>query len=550
MIYRLVWIVVLCTAFQQCSKKSGQTIEQEFDFSAASVNGESKGLVYNETNVQPVIRFTFDAEVKPSSVDAAVQLREKNNSAAVAFNASLENSGRTIVIQPAGSLKSFTEYTVAVTKALQSESGAMLGTAAMITLITGLDSSDKFARIAAEELLTLVQRQTFKYFWDFAHPVSGMARERNSSGDVVTSGGTGFGVMAIVAAVHRGFISRAEAVAHLNKMVDFLLNSADRFHGAFPHWLNGATGETVPFSEKDDGADLVETSFLIQGLLTARQYFDGAGAEEMQFREGVNQIWNDVEWNWFTNNENILFWHWSPNFDWQMNHRIRGWNECLVTYVLAASSPDHAISKEVYDLGWASAGGIANNNTYYGRTLPLGPPQGGPLFFAHYSFLGIDPRGLTDVYADYWEQNTNHTLINYSYCVSNPKDYFGYSEDVWGLTASDNRTGYSAHSPTNDLGVITPTAALSSFPYTPERSMRALEFFYYKLGDRIWKEFGFTDAFNLSEKWFAGSFLAIDQGPIIVMIENYRSGLLWEQFMSCPEIKTGMLGLGFQSPAF
>jgi hypothetical protein len=412
-----------------------------------------------------------------------------------------------------------------------------------------IDTADRFPRISDTALLDLVQKQTFKYFWNLAHPVSGLARERNTSGDLVTSGGSGFGIMSIVVAASRGFIGRDEALTRMQKIVGFLRDTAQTFHGAYPHWLDGKTGEVIPFSDKDDGADLVETSFLMQGLLTARQFFDGASTDETNLRNDINTIWDRVEWDWFRKNgEDVLYWHWSPDFQWQMNFPIRGWNECLITYVLAASSNGHSIPKSVYDNGWAQNGAIENNSTYYGIKLPLGPPLGGPLFFAHYSFLGLDPRDLKDAYANYWTQNTAHAMINYKYCVDNPKNYTGYSSSVWGLTASDDNDGYSAHSPENDLGVISPTAALASFPYTPEQSMEALKYFYYKLGDRVWKNYGFVDAFNLSVPWFANSFLAIDQGPIIVMIENYRSGLLWDLFMSCPEVKNGLTKLGFQSP--
>ena len=232
-----------------------------------------------------------------------------------------------------------------------------------------------------------------------------------------------------------------------------------------------------------------------------------------------------------------------------MNMQIRGWNEALIVYVLAASSPTHTIPKQVYDEGWARNGAMRNGNTYYGVQLPLGPPLGGPLFFSHYSFLGLDPKGLTDAYADYWQQNVAHSQINFNYSVANPKGFVGYSNSIWGLTASDNNVGgYSAHAPDNDLGIISPTAAISSLPYTPEQSMNALRFFYYKLGDKLWKEYGFVDAFNLTNLWFASSFLAIDQGPMIIMIENHRSALLWDLFMSAPEIKSGLQKLGFQSP--
>jgi hypothetical protein len=404
-----------------------------------------------------------------------------------------------------------------------------------------------------DALLDLVQRQTFRYFWDFAHPVSGLARERSNvkfgyGSEVVTTGGSGFGVMAIIVAAEHHWITRKEAVDHLLKMVTFLYK-ADSCHGVLPHFLNGETGRTIPFSRKDDGGDLVETSFLIAGLLSARQYFDREDAKENELRNRINVLWRETEWDWHTRGgAKVLFWHWSPNNGWSMNLEIRGWNECLITYVLAASSPRYAIDEDAYHGGWAQSRTFTNGREYYGIGLPLGPDYGGPLFFAHYSFLGLDPRGLKDTYADYWEQNVNHALVNYEHCVRNPHRFKGYGPDCWGLTASDDHLGYAGHAPDRDRGVISPTAALSSFPYTPEQSMRALRHFYHELGDWIWGEYGFVDAFSETHDWYADSYLAIDQGPIVVMIENYRTGLLWNLFMSCPEIQAGLRKLGFDSP--
>ncbi|ANE51045.1 glucoamylase family protein [Flavisolibacter tropicus] len=402
-------------------------------------------------------------------------------------------------------------------------------------------------------LLELVQKQTFRYFWDFAHPVSGMARERSNTafeygGEVVTTGGTGFGVMSIVVAANRGWITRDTAAKHLLKMVKFLWK-ADAFHGVFPHWLNGETGKVIRFSRKDDGGDLVEHSFLLQGLLCARQYFNADNNTERELRNRINWIWSETEWNWYTKGgEEVLYWHWSPNNDWAMNFPLRGYNEALITYVLAASAERYPVPTAVYHRGWAQSNFFKNGKTFYGHVLPLGFDYGGPLFFSHYSFLGLSPKGLKDQYADYWQQNTNHTLINRAYVLENPKKYKGYGPNSWGLSASDSYVGYAAHSPSEDLGVITPTAALSSFPYTPEYSMQALKYFYNELGDKIWSEYGFVDAFSEEKNWYAKSHLAIDQGPIIVMIENYRTGLLWDLFMSAPEVQGGLKKLGFQSP--
>lgn len=510
-----------------------------------------RGNNFFNVKTNPVIKYSFTAPVDKASVNAHLSFI-KNPGGNEAFNILYENKDSIVVIQPTSVLQPLSKYTITISTGLLSKQGIALAANSTNIIITSIDSTDKFPRISDDALLTLIQKQTFKYFWDFGHPVSGMSRERNTSGDLVTTGGTGFGVMSILAGINRNFISKEDGLQRINTIVNFLKDKCTRYHGAFAHWVNGATGATMPFSQKDNGADLVETSLLMQGLLSARQYFTGADATETTLRNNINILWDSIEWNWFRNgSQNVLYWHWSPDYNFDMNVQIRGWNESLIVYALAASSNTHAIPKIVYDNGWASNGGMKNGATFYDTQLPLGPAYGGPLFFSHYSFLGINPNGLTDAYANYFTQNTAHSLINYKYCVANPQHFYGYNAANWGLTASDdNLTFYSAHSPTNDDGVISPTAAISSLPYTPEQSMAALKFFYYKLGDKLFKEYGFIDAFNLSDVWFADSFLAIDQGPQIVMIENYRSGLLWNLFMSCPEIKIGMKNLGFQSPHF
>lgn len=410
-------------------------------------------------------------------------------------------------------------------------------------------NSDSTETLADEELMNLVQKKTFNYFWDGAEQSSGLALERsNGSSKTVTTGGTGLGIASFPAAVERGWITRQQAIERLQKILTFL-EKVPTYHGAFSHWYNGATAETIPFSEMDDGGDLVETALLMQGLLINRQYFDKDTKAERSIRKRITALWKAVEWTWYTQNENVLYWHWSPEHGFAIGQEVTGYNEALIVYVLAASSPTHPIDPKVYHQGWARNGNIKNGNSYYGVTLPLGPEKGGPLFFAHYSFIGLNPHGLTDRYANYWKQNKAHTLINYKYCMNNPLSYRGYGPKSWGLTASDEPNGeYGVHSPTNDLGIITPTAAISSIPYTPKKSLAAMHFFYEELGDRLWGKYGFHDAYSLQDQWFAESYLAIDQGPIVAMIENYRTGLLWELFMSDPEIQKGLKRLGFSSP--
>ena len=407
------------------------------------------------------------------------------------------------------------------------------------------------------DFLDFIQKTHFNYMWEGAEKTSGMAPERihmdgiypQNDADVVTTGGSGFGIAGLVMAIERGFITRNEGVQRLHKIADYL-ESADRFHGVWPHWLYGKTGRVKPFGQKDNGGDLVESSFLIQGLLIARQYFRDGNESEKELANKIDQLWRDMDWQWYLNGKDVLHWHWSPEYGWDMNFAIKGYDECFITYILAVSSPTHPIPVSAYHNGWARNGGIKSDRVAYGLPLIVkhngSENYGGPLFWAHYSYIGLNPTGLKDQYADYWKVNQNQSLINYKYCVENPKGFEGYSDSCWGLSASYTVDGYTAHKPmTNDKGVITPTAALSSFPYTPNESMRALKYFYNDLGDKIWGKYGFYDAFSIQENWYPQKYLAIDQLTIAPMIENERTGLLWDLFMSSPEIQEGLKKLNF-----
>lgn len=406
-----------------------------------------------------------------------------------------------------------------------------------------------------EALLDSVERRTFLYFWEAAEPTSGLARERvhmdgvypEHDAHVVTTGGSGFGVMALLAGIERGYITPEEGFERFERIVGWL-ERADRFHGAFPHWWDGPTGRVHPFGAKDDGGDLVETAFLMQGLLAVHQYYADGTETERALAARIDRLWREIEWSWYLNGTDVLYWHWSPRHGWEMNFPVRGYNECLVMYVLAAASPTHPVGPEVYHEGWAEGGAIVAPHEVEGHSLRLRYQgcEAGPLFWAHYSFLGLDPRGLRDRYADYFEEMRHYTLANRAYCLRNPKGYDGYGPDCWGLTASYSIEGYAAHAPSEacDEGVVAPTAALSSIVYTPEESMDVMRRLY-ELGDRVWGPYGFYDAFSETEEWYPRRYLAIDQGPIAVMIENHRSGLLWRLFMSHPDVQRGLERLGF-----
>jgi hypothetical protein len=411
------------------------------------------------------------------------------------------------------------------------------------------------------ELMNIVQQDVFKYFWDYAHPNSKLARERLHENDLsfdqntVTSGGSGFGFLNILMGIENQYITKTEGIIHLETALNFLEN-ANRFHGAWPHWMDGNSGAVIPFSTLDNGGDLVETAFLSQALICIREYFKNGNTQEQELAQKADELWKGVEWDWYTNGQNVLYWHWSPDFEWQMNLPIKGYNESLIAYIMGASSPTHPITSEVYHSGWARDGNILSGATKY--NIPVifnhngANDNVGPLFWAHYSYLTMDPRGLTDSYANYWDVVKNHTQIIQQHCIQNPNEYDGYNEKCWGLSASysrniDGSTGYAAHQPNNDKGVITPTAALSSMPYTPTESMKFLRYLYEETENEYNGIAGPFDAFSPHFQWSTPRYLAIDQGTIGPMMENHKTQLFWNLFMNAPEIRQGLISLGFES---
>jgi hypothetical protein len=409
-----------------------------------------------------------------------------------------------------------------------------------------------------DELLTMLQEACFRYYWEGADPSSGMTRE-NIPGDdrIVATGASGFGIATLIVGVDRGFITRQQGIERLSKIVGFL-EHADRYHGAWSHFMNGQTGRTMPvFGMFDNGGDLVETSFLIEGLLAARQYFRGNSDSENRLYQRITHLWEGVEWDWYRGDSrsDFLYWHWSAEWAQQIHHPLIGFNEVMITYLLAMSSPTHGVPVDMYYSGWAGQSAQAlgyrngwsgaadgdhyfNGYTYYGIKLDVGVGTGGPLFFTHYSYLGFDPHALHDRYTSYFENNRNLALINRAYSIANPKHFDGYGPYAWGLTASDGPEGYVPHAPddADDRGTLTPTGALASFPYTPEASMQALKHYYRDLGAEIWSVYGPRDAFNPKYDWISPIYMGLNQAPISVMVENYRTGLVWRSFMANPEI--------------
>lgn len=411
----------------------------------------------------------------------------------------------------------------------------------MARLIRGLDDAALRDRVAQASAL---------YFLDGSHPHSGMARER-SAGDfgydvaeTVSTGGTGFGLLAQIVAAERGWRPRRDVLDRVARVLGFL-ETADRFDGVFPHFLNGATGRVLPFMPGDDGGDLVETAFLMLGLLGAAAFFQN----EPWLDARVQVLFDAVNWAAHLREDGALRWHRHPGRPRADDFiPILGWNEAFPVFVLAAGARRHPIPAATYHQSWAAAPAFRNGRRYGGITLPLGPDWGGPLFLSQYPFLGIDPRGLRDRYADYGRQARAHALVNRLHCLRNPHGWVGYGPELWGLTASDDPAGYVAHAPTEDTGTITPSAALASFPFAPVEAMPVLRHLHDDLGDRLWGEAGFVDAFNPTQDWVAESRLAIDQAPIVIGLENHRSGLIWRLVSGRPEVRRGLRALDFTAP--
>lgn len=411
-----------------------------------------------------------------------------------------------------------------------------------------------------EELLTFIQQKYFDYMWTGAEPSSGLARVRlltadtEKDKDVITVGGSGFGIAGILVGIERNFITREEGVERLEQIVNFL-SRAKRYHGMWPHWIRAYTGETVPFanpSSKDNGGDVIESAFLMQSLLCVRQYFKDGNMREKAIAAKIDTMWNEMEWDWYQNGNDFLFWHWSPDYAWEKNFPLKGYNECLIAYLLGASSPTHSIPKSAYYNGWGREGDIVSVDTLYNFPLIVqhntGPNFVGPMFWTAFSYIGFDPHGIKDEFGiNYWRVNVSHAKIQHAYCAENLRGYKGYGDDCWGLTAGYSVKGYKAHNLKNDFGVISPSGSLAAFPYTPVESMKALKHFYFDMGDEIWGKYGFYDGFSETEGLVLKNYLANNQCQVAPMIENYRTGLLWKLFMSTSEIQAGLQKLGFKS---
>ena len=551
--------VILCLVFfilLGCNKSTNEPLKQPIDpippISYFTLKKTSLNSIVFTTNTLRLrnnhidaIRFSFSDKIDRNSVSNAFSWSAVNPNILFSY----ENNDSTLLIKPGSDLSYLSKYNFGLSKGLKSISGINLFTSFTLNVITGIDPSLKFPKISDEALLDSVQKASFNYYLEHASTTSGLLGDVSSEAPDArtTFGGTGFALMTFPGAVNRGFITRSQALFKVQQMVSFVNSKVSVYKGVFPAWVNGITGKSQYWNGLD-GWDVPNTAFFIMGMLTVRQYFDGTSAEETKLREDITSLYNKIEWPWYHNSQNFIYWSYNPTAGWILP--VRGWVETLVMYVLAAGSPTHPIDKSVYEIGWTRNGNFVNGKQFYGYTLPLGQDYGGQAYLNQFSFLGINPNGLTDQYADYGIQAKNASLIGYEYCKAQHTEYPFYCDSVWGITAGASANGYIQESPSNDQGYIYPSASLASFPYSPVESMKAMKYFYYKLGNLIWTKYGFTDSFSFSVEpyWVSNEVFSYDQMNTIVGIENYRSGLPWKLFTSCPEVQTGLKQLGFTAP--
>lgn len=420
--------------------------------------------------------------------------------------------------------------------------------------ITQLDKEEKRFQ-KDREIFEETHKASFMYFWELGHPVSGLTPRKslaNKRYDIGV-GASGFGIQAVIVGVHRGWVSREEVLDRLLKITKFLENTAVRFHGVFPHLLHGETGEIIVFGGQD-GADIQETSNLMMGLLMARTYFDRDTPKEVQLRNEINKLWEAVDYR-VHEYQDALWWNHSDSQEENNGLKLlmKGYTESMTSYVLALGHPTHGIQTSSYK-GYVEGKNFVNGKEYYGYTLDVGKPTGGPLYLAQTPFLALDPRDMQDQYTYYWSRSIAHSLINYAYCVDYAPAEYKYSEGDWGLTASQVPSedgGYNNMAgPKKDTGTIAPSAALGVFPYVPYQSMMALRNFYENHKEGLWAEYGFKDSYSMYRDWYSDRYLGLDQGRTVIMMENYRSGLFWELSKKVPELQVAKEKMGIHYPKF
>lgn len=420
--------------------------------------------------------------------------------------------------------------------------------AALLAGLAGLAAAPAQA-LTTPALLDTLQYSAFKYFWLEANPVNGLIKDRSASWSPCSIASAGFGLTAICIGIDRGWVTREAGRARVLATLNTFWNGPQGtdaagtigYQGFFYHFLDMNTATRVWDSELSS----IDTALLLAGMLEARQYFDTADPLDVEVRTLVDNIYRRVNWEFMRNSGSALRMGWKPGTGFAGFGNWIGYNEAMIMYILALGSPTYPVPTTCWNV-WVSG---YNWATYYGQSYVVFPP----LFGHQYSHCWIDFRYIQDPYMafrgiTYFENSRRATYAARSYCIDNPFGWVGYGENEWGLTASDDPWGYLAHGAPpaqNDNGTITPTAAASSIVFAPEIVIPTLHHFFDAYGPQLWGSYGFKDAFNRTQNWWATDVIGIDQGPIIIMIENYLTRSVWNRFMQNADIQAGLARAGF-----
>ena len=405
--------------------------------------------------------------------------------------------------------------------------------------------------LTTEALLDTLQHTAFDYFWNEANPTNGLIKDRSTLSSPCSIASLGFGLSAICIGIDHGWVSRDDGRARIRTALQTLwtkpqgnaLSGTIGYKGLYYHFLD------MPGALRTWDCELstIDTALLFAGIIDAKQYFDTADPVDVEVRALADSIYYRADWEFMRNFAPSIYMGWKPGTGFSTFGQWIGYNEAMILFILALGSPTHPVPATTWT-AWTSG---YNWSTQYGQTYVIFPP----LFGHQYSHCWIDFRSIYDTYManrgiTYFENSRRATLAQRAYCIANPSGRVGYGANQWGLTASDGPTGYNARGAPpsqNDDGTISPTAVGGAVPFAPEVAIPALHHLYDTYGPQLFSTYGFRDAFNLTVNpdWYDTDYIGIDQGPIIVMIENYRTGKVWQRFMANPDIQRGLQRAGF-----
>jgi hypothetical protein len=407
-----------------------------------------------------------------------------------------------------------------------------------MNLVSGLRASQAQGPFADQDeaLLEELERATYLYFWEQANPQTGLVKDRCNvhvadRGIVASIAATGFGLTALCIAENRGYVAYPQARDRVLAALRFLWKKLPHHRGFFYHFAHVDTGER----QWDSEVSSVDTAILLCGVLTCSRHFRVEEIEDLAY-----SIFNRVDWSWLSEDTSLLAHGWMPELGF-LPYRWDGYSELMMMYLLGMGSSSHPLPPEAWK-SWKRSIFEYDGMRYIGAFAPL--------FIHQYSQAWFDFRNKRDHYADYFQNSVTATAVHRRFCLDLAKQFPDYSEDLWGISASDSQHGYVAWGGPPAIGpidgTVVPSAAAGSLPFLPQECLRVLRNMKSRYADRVWSRYGLVNAFNPLKKWYDSDVVGIDTGITMVMVENARTGFVWNTFMRSPEAQRGMERAGFQ----